>query len=48
MSDEEIINVDPEALEDEDLFLEEEDEFGFMSGFDDEEELDFKPTLEEE
>ncbi len=48
MSDEEIIEIDPEMLEDEDLFLDEEDELDLIGGFEDEEGLDFKPTPEEE
>jgi hypothetical protein len=49
MSDDEaIVDIDPEILDEEGLFLDEEDDLGINLGLDGDEELDIKPGAEEE
>lgn len=47
MSDEEIVDIDPEILDEEGLFLDDEDDdLGITSEFDDDTENDFKAGAE--
>lgn len=48
MADDEVVDIDPDVLEEDALFLEEDDDLGLGGELGDEEDLDFKLSPEEE